>query len=193
VARKGLRPKVKWPLAGKPVEEYSDAELLAVAIHPMATGLGQHPRSVSDEAWAASCLRVVRERGLAQFLTDLLQVLRLTADYFIGPAGKVGEYPRVKTPGDLPLPLASHPGDRTWGTKWTEGMVVGAMCNPVLAGIPPFPAIMSDRKWISGMVGAVKQRGTQQFLVDLLYVLKRSYGAPGVDAVIPFGYKMADE
>lgn len=53
------------------------AEMRAVAIHPVVSGSGTHPRSVSDEDGVVSCEADVKASGLLQFLTELLHVLRI--------------------------------------------------------------------------------------------------------------------
>src|SRR5438067_1588236 len=112
--RKGLKPKVKWPAPGRSIDQWSDAELIAVAINPIVTGLGRHPRTVSDEDWVASCQRIMQDVGAAQFLTDILQVLRITAPLFVGPPPKAREYPQAREKEEVPLPNVAHPGDRAW-------------------------------------------------------------------------------
>jgi len=53
-------------------------------------------------------------------------------------------------------------------------MVGGIICNPVCAGIPPFPAIVDDKTWIASGVQMVENVGLRQYLVDVLYELKQS-------------------
>src|SRR5262249_29976657 len=109
--RKGLKPKVRWPASGKPIEQWSDAELRAVAINPIVTGLGRHPRTGGDEDWVVSCERIMQDAGTAQFLTDILHVLRITAPMYVGPPPEVTEYPRPREKAEMPLPNVAHPGD----------------------------------------------------------------------------------
>jgi hypothetical protein len=44
----------------------------------------------------------------------------------------------------------------------------------VYAGIPPFPPIVDDRMWIEAGVKMVKARGLRQYLINVLYELKKS-------------------
>ena len=61
MARKGIpTPKVSWPDLRTPPDSWSLAEVTGVAINPLVTGIGTHPRSVSDEDWVASCEAVIR-------------------------------------------------------------------------------------------------------------------------------------
>src|SRR5262245_12822704 len=190
---KGLKPKVRWPATGKPIDEWSDAELRAVAINPIVTGLGRHPRTVSDEDWVASCQRIAQDVGAAQFLTDLLHVLRITAPLFVGPPPEVTEYPQPREKQEVPLPNVAHPGDRGWGHEWNEEMVGGILCNPVYAGIPPFPEVVPESQWRQAALTHLSQIGAKQFLVNVLYALKRSFGAPGQSSTVPpFGYDVQE-
>jgi hypothetical protein len=169
--RKGLKPKARLPAAGKPVDQWSEAELTGVAINPVVTGLGQHPRVVSDEDWVASCLRILEEDGPAQFLTDVLHVLRMTAPLLAGPPPEATEYPQVREKEEVPLPNVAHPGDRSWGDRWNEDMVGGILCNPVYAGIPPYPEVMPESLWRKSALMQIDQIGAEQFLVNMLYAL----------------------
>ena len=161
--RTGVKPKVSWPDLRKPLDEWSMGESRAVAINPVVTGIGTHPRTVSDEDWAVSCERDIEANGLAQFLTDLLHVLRLTIPIYLGPSPPVGQYPPRRTAEDVPLPNVAYPGDRGWGEEeWTEEMVGGILCNPIYAGIPPFPAMVNDKTWIEAGIKLAKETGIRR-------------------------------
>ena len=171
-----LTPKVDWPDLRGPQDSWTMAEMRAVAINPVVTGIGTHPRSVSDEDWVVSCEADVEASGLAQFLTDLLHVLRITI-----PAlpRTVGLQPaNIRSDGrkpEVPLPNVAYPGDRGWSEgEWNEAMIGGILCNPVYAGIPPFPAMVDDQTWINAGVKLAKEIGLRQYLVNLLYQLKNS-------------------
>lgn len=168
------KPKVSWPDLQQPPQSWSDAEVRAVCINPIATGIGRHPRSISDEDWVMSCENVVQDDGLPQFLADLLHVLRLTIPQYLGKSSKIGDYPQRTTQGDVPLPDVAHPGGRGWGQSWNEGMVGGVLCNPVYAGIPPFKAVVDDEMWIAAGVKLTEQVGLRQYLVNVLYELKKT-------------------
>ncbi len=87
-----LKAKVRWPNLHTPPDSWSNAELRGVTINPIATGIGRHPRSVTDEDWVLICQRDIEVNGLAQFLTDLLHILRLTVPKYLGEPQPVGEY-----------------------------------------------------------------------------------------------------
>jgi hypothetical protein len=177
MARK-LKPKVSWPDPTTAPQTWSQAEAIGVCINPIVTGIGSHPRSVADEDWVLSCERVVEEGGLAQFLTDLLHVLRLTIPQYLGEVLQSGEYPRRISDGDVPLPNVAYPGDRDWADDgWTEEMVGGVICNPVYAGIPPFPPIVEEQMWLEAGLRMVANVGLRQYLTNVLYQLKKSVAA----------------
>ena len=167
-------PKVHWPDLATPPETWSLAEARGVAINPIVTGIGSHPRSISDEDWVISCEREVQEIGLGQFLTDLLHILRLTIPHYLGEPPAVGEYPQRMSEEDVPLADVAYPGDRDWQD---EQMVGGIICNPIYAGIPPFPAMVDDKTWIAAGIQMVEADGLRQYLVNVLYQLKKSMRA----------------
>lgn len=174
MARK-LKPKVRWPDLRTPPDTWLLAEVRGVCINPIATGIGRHPRSISDEDWVLSCERDVEANGLAQFLTDLLHVLRLTIPRYLGEPQPVGEYPQRRSEGDVPLPDVAYQGDRDWNAdEWNEKMVGGMLCNPVFAGVPPYEAIVDEPTWIAAGVKMVGNVGLRQYLVNVLYQLKKS-------------------
>jgi hypothetical protein len=177
-----LKAKVCWPDLRTPPESWSDAEVRAVCINPIVTGIGRHPRSISDEDWVLSCERDIEINGLAQFLTDLLHILRLTIPKYLGEPQPVGEYPQRKSEGEVPLPSVSYQGDRDWNKEgWNEGMVGGILCNPVYAGIPPFEAVVDEPTWIRAGVRMVESIGLRQYLVNVLYQLKKSVSGGAVE------------
>ena len=168
-------PKVHWPDLRTPPDTWSLAEARGVAINPIVTGIGRHPRTIPDEDWVLSCERDIQEIGLEQFLTDLLHILRLTIPHYLGEPAAMGEYQQSEE--DVPLPDVSYPGDRDWQDEWNEKTVGGVICNPVYAGIPPFPAMIDDKTWIAASVKMVEDVGLRQYLVNVLYELKKSMRA----------------
>ena len=175
--KRDLTPEVRWPDLRNPSDNWTMAEMRAVAINPVVTGIGIHPRSVSDEDWVVSCENDVDANGLPQFLVDLLHVLRLTIPLYLGESPPVGDYPQRQTTEDVPLPNVAYPGERGWDDDWNKEMVGGILCNPVYAGIPPFPAMIDDQTWICAGVKLVEEVGLRQYLVNVLYELKKSLGS----------------
>ncbi|MHB8954448.1 MAG: hypothetical protein ACYC4U_15870, partial [Pirellulaceae bacterium] len=151
--KRKCKPEVRWPDVRTEPETWSHAEARGVCINPILTGIGLHPRSISDEDWVLCCEQDAEQNGLEQFLTDLLHILRLTIPTFLGPPQPIGEYPPRLSDEEIPLPNVAYPGDRDWQhDEWNEVMVTGLLCNPVYAGIDPFPALVEDRQWIEAGV-----------------------------------------
>ena len=49
-------------------------------------------------------------------------------------------------------------------------------CNPVYAGIGPFPALVDDETWVRAAAKQIEEHGSEQFLVNMLYVLRKPLG-----------------
>jgi hypothetical protein len=60
------------------------------------------------------------------------------------------------------------------GMDFTEEEVRGLIANPVYTGIGPFPQLVPDEEWIRCAAKAIRVEGPEQFLVNMLYVLRRS-------------------
>jgi hypothetical protein len=52
------------------------------------------------------------------------------------------------------------------------GMAEAAICNPIYAGIPPYPPLVSDEDWIVAARRVIEQEGIEQFLANMLYLLR---------------------
>ena len=55
--------------------------------------------------------------------------------------------------------------------------IKGMICNPIYAGIPPFQQIVSDEAWIQAASQLISEEGPEQFLVNMLYMLRQSMGS----------------
>lgn len=77
-------------------------------------------------------------------------------------------------PRKLPAPNAAF---RTSGQMGgiTPAEVRGMISNPIYAGMGPFPALITDEEWVAAAVQAIKKEGAEQFLVNLLYVLRQTW------------------
>jgi hypothetical protein len=58
----------------------SDEKVRGLVCNPIYTGLGPFPALVSDEQWVHAATLMIREDGAAQFLVNVLHVLRATFD-----------------------------------------------------------------------------------------------------------------
>ena len=79
----------------------------------------------------------------------------------------------------LPPPNAAFRSNEQTG-DFTPAEVRGMVCNPVYAGFGPFPAVMSDEQWVAAAAMAIQKEGAEQFLVNLLYVLRETFAEEDV-------------
>ena len=82
---------------------------------------------------------------------------------------------------DLPIPMPNvtvRTGDDTG--EWTPEQVRGILCNPIYAGIGPFPAMVSDDVWVKSAALMISQESSEQFLVNMLFVLREVFGSVNV-------------
>jgi hypothetical protein len=50
--------------------------------------------------------------------------------------------------------------------------VKGILVNPIYTGVGPFPRLVEDAAWVRACATLIEEEGAQQFLVNLLYVLR---------------------
>ncbi len=70
-------------------------------------------------------------------------------------------------------PAAFRSADQT--DDFTPAEIRGMVCNPVYAGFGPFPALVSDKQWVAAAATAIKKEGAEQFLVNLLHLLRETF------------------
>jgi len=63
-----------------------------------------------------------------------------------------------------------------------EAIVRGMICNPAYVGIGPIPQIIDDEAWIKAAAQFIAEEGAEQFLVNMLYMLRQSIPATEVPA-----------
>ncbi len=73
----------------------------------------------------------------------------------------------------LPRPNAAFRTNDQTGDI-TPAEIRGMVCNPIYAGMGPFPALVSDEQWVAAATTAIHNEGAEQFLVNLLYVLRQT-------------------
>ncbi len=76
----------------------------------------------------------------------------------------------------LPKPNAVVALNDEQAHEMTAAHVRGMICNPIYAGIPPFPRMVPDEQWIAGAQKAIQEDGLPQFLINMLHVLRETYG-----------------
>jgi hypothetical protein len=60
-------------------------------------------------------------------------------------------------------------------TNITPDKMRSLICNPVYAGVGVFPALVDEETWVRAATQMIKKEGAEQFLVNMLYVLRRSF------------------
>ena len=76
--------------------------------------------------------------------------------------------------GQKPLPSANVVVARS-GTpprQLSPEAVKGILVNPIYTGVGPFPRLVEDAAWVRACAKLIEQEGADQFLVNLLYVLR---------------------
>ncbi len=64
----------------------------------------------------------------------------------------------------------------------------GMMSNPIYIGVPPYPRVVSDETWVRAATELIKEQGPEQFLVNMLYMLRASMVDATPDEAIPEDY-----
>lgn len=50
----------------------------------------------------------------------------------------------------------------------------GILCNPIYTGVAPYPSMINDEEWVKTALKEIEKDGAEQFLVNMLYVLRKS-------------------
>jgi hypothetical protein len=53
--------------------------------------------------------------------------------------------------------------------------IKGILVNPIYTGVGPFPRLVEDAAWVRACAKLIEEDGPQQFLVNLLYVLRECF------------------
>ncbi|MEW6743486.1 MAG: hypothetical protein AB1486_12085 [Planctomycetota bacterium] len=72
----------------------------------------------------------------------------------------------------LPAPNVVVARSGTPMHELTPEAVKGMLVNPIYAGIGPFPPLVDDETWVRAAARLIEEEGVEQFLVNLLYVLR---------------------
>ena len=57
---------------------------------------------------------------------------------------------------------------------FTPEALRGIICNPIYAGVPPFEPIVDEETWVRAATTGIREQGVEQFLVNMLFVLRLS-------------------
>jgi hypothetical protein len=83
----------------------------------------------------------------------------------IWPEGNGGNKP-------LPAPNVVVARAGTPPEQLSPEAVKGILVNPIFTGFGPFPRLVEDAAWVRACAKLIEKEGADQFLVNLLYVLR---------------------
>jgi hypothetical protein len=86
---------------------------------------------------------------------------------FIWPESNGGHPP-------LPAPNVVVARSGTPKHELSPAAVKGILVNPIYTGVGPFPRLVEDEAWVRACAKLIEDEGTEQFLVNLLHVLRES-------------------
>ena len=86
----------------------------------------------------------------------------------IWPEGNGGVKP-------LPAPNVVVARAGTPPDQLSPGAVKGILVNPIYTGVGPFPRLVEDAAWVRACAKLIEEEGPQQFLVNLLHVLRECF------------------
>jgi hypothetical protein len=69
-------PKVNVEYATGDISDMTEDKLRGMIANPIYAGLGPYPALIDDEQWIRSALTMIDSEGAAQFLVNMLYVLR---------------------------------------------------------------------------------------------------------------------
>jgi hypothetical protein len=84
---------------------------------------------------------------------------------------------QFKRPEQKPLPKPNVDLSVSQNGEMTAEKVRALFCNPLYAGITAnFPKLVDDETWIRAAAQAIREHGSEQWLVNLLYILRAFLG-----------------
>ena len=66
--------------------------------------------------------------------------------------------------------------EQTAMNEMTPDEIRGMLINPIFTGLGPYPSVVSDEDWVENCKRLLQEDGAEQFLVNLLYVLREVFG-----------------
>ncbi len=78
----------------------------------------------------------------------------------------------------LPLVTAHTPTGEEAQAGFTGEDIQGMLTNPIYAGLGPYPALIDDELYVAAAARLIREQGAEQFLVNLLAVLREAFGSP---------------
>jgi hypothetical protein len=83
----------------------------------------------------------------------------------------IGETDHLKTvleKGPIPIPREGH-------SEWLPEQVAAVICNPIYAGVPPYPPLVEQEVWIRAFSKIVERHGLELALKIMLDDLRQDY------------------
>jgi hypothetical protein len=77
----------------------------------------------------------------------------------------------------LPTPNVVVARSGTPMHELSAAAIKGILVNPIYTGIGPFPRLVEDEAWVRAGAKLIDEEGAQQFLVNLLFVLRQCFPA----------------
>lgn len=62
---------------------------------------------------------------------------------------------------------------------WPQSTATARALPSLYVGFGLFPALVLDEQWLAAAVNAIKPEGAEQFLVNLLHVLRQTFAGGG--------------
>jgi hypothetical protein len=75
----------------------------------------------------------------------------------------------------LPAPNVAVARAGTPPEQLSPEAIKGILLNPIYTGVGPFPRLVEDSAWVRACVKLIEEEGTEQFLVNLLFVLRECF------------------
>jgi hypothetical protein len=75
----------------------------------------------------------------------------------------------------LPAPNVVVARSGTSPAPLSPEAVKGILVNPLYTGVGPFPRQVEDAAWVRACAKLIEEEGPEQFLVNLLYVLRECF------------------
>lgn len=85
-------------------------------------------------------------------------------------------------------PDRRYAGDDSREKPWTVEQLQRLNCNPIYAGVGPYPQVIDDATWIRGGKRMIKEVGPERFLAMMLEELRFAW-----DSAIKAGLTKVDD
>jgi hypothetical protein len=83
----------------------------------------------------------------------------------------IPQVPKAAKPLPRPNVEFAYSGDPS---DMTADKMRSLICNPIYAGIGQFPPLVEEETWVRAATQMIEKEGAEQFLVNMLHVLRLS-------------------